>query len=163
MLARSSHSKDNSHEKEHHDDHEDDDEKDEHCCGNVTNGRNGFIPALQYVNGAIMVRDAFYIEAKRPNGITVLNNDPRTYSQIQLSTSSARSGQLQVYPVARYTSTYPSNGSSSGTGNGGANSGGNSPGSNGNAGGAGNNNGGAANPGSPILNSGAQWVEIRPQ
>jgi len=70
-----------------------DDEDDEHRCPEARR-----IPSWQYVNGAVLVRDGFYLEAKHPGGITLLVNDPTTYSQIRLSTSSGRA--VGFRPVA---------------------------------------------------------------
>ena len=51
------------------------------------------IDALQYVSGAIVVRDAFFIEAE--HGTTLISNDPRTYSSMRIAASSGLAGKFK--------------------------------------------------------------------
>jgi hypothetical protein len=110
-------------------------------------------PALQYIAGAIIVRDAFYIEAS--NGATLISNDPDTYSTIALDEGSGLAGRFQAFNMT---------GTAGGTGgnNGGTGSGGgNNNGGNGGGSGGGNNGGGSGGQsGGP--GTGLEWIEIRP-
>lgn len=130
------------------------------CGGKDTTTEEVFIPSWQYINGAIMVRDSFYIKARKPGGITVLNNNPNTYSQIELSSSSARGGTFQAYPVSSQTGT--NSGGDTGGSNGGSTGG--STGSGSGSGGSGSGGDDAGNNGQQQgINPGSQWIEIRPQ
>lgn len=63
-------------DREHDDEDEDDDDEKKH--------KRSPRPAVrQYINGAVLVRDAFYLEAGR-NGFTLISNNPDNYSQIRL-------------------------------------------------------------------------------
>ncbi len=60
------------------------------CCGEGHHQERRR-PAWQYLSGAILIKGAFYLEALRPGGITLLVNDPTSYSRIRLA-----GGQTQV-------------------------------------------------------------------
>ena len=58
------------------------------------------IPSWQYIVGAILVRDGFYLEALRPGGITLLVNEPASYSQIRLTTASGQAAGFRPVTAA---------------------------------------------------------------
>ena len=127
-------------------------------------------PTRQYINGAILVRDSFYIEAMQSGAVTIINNDPNTYSNIKLSTGSSQGGKFQVFPTRVSGGSSGSSGDSS-TG-GGSNGGGSGSGSSGGSGsgssgsgssGSGPGTGSSGGDPSSTGNPGNQWIEIRPQ
>ena len=117
-------------EKSDDDDHKDSDQS-KPCVKKILS------PAMQYIRGAIIVRDAFYIEANK--GITLLSNDPDSYSDIPLSDRLGMAGRFKPF---RYQSSNNNNGDS------------NSP-------------GGTNNPNTPgggaASQNGSEWIEIRAQ
>jgi len=65
---------------------------------------------IQYVAGAIMVRDGFYVEGNTSgNSITYFANDPGTYSQIPLASTNPAAGTFTAYtpPVKGASTTAP--------------------------------------------------------
>jgi len=50
----------------------------------IADANNTVIPSYQYINGAILVRDGFYFEAKNEGGITLISNNPDSYSNTKL-------------------------------------------------------------------------------
>lgn len=65
---------------------------------------------IQYIAGAIMVRDGFYVEGNTSgNSITYFANDPGTYSQIPLATTNPAAGTFTAYtpPVTGASTTAP--------------------------------------------------------
>lgn len=158
--------KEDSEHSENDDHHEGDSEKEHgshHSGSNAGGSVTTYIPASQYINGMILVRDSFYIEAKQPGGVTIFNNDPNTYSNIILSTSSAIGGKFHVFPVNNTSGGSGNDDSSNSGGSENGNSSGGSSNSNGNGGsssGGGNGNSGTS---TPNRFPGAEWVEIHPQ
>ena len=105
-----------------------------------------FIPSLQYINGAIIVRDGFYFEAQYQGGVTIISNNPGSYDQIKLDPSSTQSGKFKRFPadpLVVKTIEDPINDDLQGVGK-------SIP---------------AEDPpnSDPRTNPGAQWMEIRPQ
>ncbi len=120
--------------------------------------KNSSLPTQQYVSGAIVVRDGFYIEAK-DNTITVISSDPNSYSMARISTTSSSSG-------LKFSSGGPGsvNGGGGGDGDGDGDGDGGDGGGGGtycigcvNSGGGGGGGGGGAGVGS------SRWIEVRPQ
>ena len=85
------------------DDHDSDDPShdDDGSGGSISSGKptstpsttpsaKPFTPSLQYLNGSIIVRDGFYFEALKPGGITLISNDPDTYSNTRVSKNNGR-------------------------------------------------------------------------
>lgn len=144
-------------DKTKHDDDEDDDGH--HSDGGSGSGGSTivFIPSSQYINGAVLVRDSFYIEAKQPGGITVINNDPNTYSNIPLSTDSAIGGKFRPFPATMPEISGGPTGGDSGPGS--------VPGTSEDKGDDGTGDSGTTDGETTgvITHPGAQWVEIRPQ
>ncbi len=114
-------------------------------------------PTQQYVYGAVVVRDTFYIEAKT-NTITVFSSAPETYSTALTTLTSSSTKTGPTFSSLTYNGT---------TASGGSGGGGSTPppppaggtlclGCSGGSGGAGSGGtGGAA--------GAVRWVEIRPQ
>jgi len=55
-------------------------------------------PAKQYISGAMIVKEAFYLEAKYNGGVTLVSNNANNYSNIVLSESSGASGKFEAFP-----------------------------------------------------------------
>ncbi len=109
-------------------------------------------PSQQYISGAIVVRDGFYIEAK-DNTITVISSDPNSYSTARTNGSAVTTPSLNFSgigpglvnsntPSTPPASPPPGGADTSCIGCGGATGGG--------------GGGGAANVGNP------RWIEVRP-
>lgn len=54
--------------------------------------------AKQYINGAIITRNRFFVDAGFPQGITLISNNPDVYSQIELHSSSPWYGNFRAFP-----------------------------------------------------------------
>jgi len=117
------------------------------------------IPAKQYITGAILVRDSFYIEAKQPGGITVINNNPDTYSNIELSPDSPIGGKPIPFPTKNLPPGDNDDDNEENPDN--------NPGNNDRDGDGENEDGDESDDNSnsqtPLGNPGTQWIEIRPQ
>jgi len=55
------------------------------------------VKAKQYINGAIIVRDSFYVDAMSEDGITLISNNPDVYSQIELVSDSPWHGAFVAF------------------------------------------------------------------
>ena len=136
------------------DDHHDDEDDEGHHGGTCPGSETQSIAAKQYINGAIIVRDGFYLEAEQAGGVTLISNDPDSYSQIKVSEKSGAAGDFQAFVGE----------AGSGSGSGGTGSGGSGNGAGGGAGGGNAGGGGGAGVGAGANGiQGPQWVEIRPQ
>jgi len=56
-----------------------------------------FTPSYQYINGSLIVRDGFYFEATQPGGVTIISNNPDTYSNTKLKNQSGTRATFQAY------------------------------------------------------------------
>ncbi len=56
--------------------------------------------SLQYFNGAIIVRDGFYFEAEKQGGITLISNNPDSYSNTRLLKGPGIDGNFKAYDAA---------------------------------------------------------------
>jgi len=56
-----------------------------------------FTPTWQYFSGAIVVHEGFYFEAINQGGITLISNNPDTYSNTKLSNSNGVRMKFQAY------------------------------------------------------------------
>ncbi len=111
-----------------------------------------FTPSYQYINGAIIVRDGFYFEATKPGGITLISNNPDSYSNTRLKNGTGIRNNFKPYRDVAINNT---------TGDGTTGSGGNqNPGNNQDNSILTGKNGAAQ---VVVANQGPQWVEIRPQ
>ncbi|MFQ5470769.1 MAG: hypothetical protein ACE5EH_10760 [Gammaproteobacteria bacterium] len=111
-------------------------------------------PTQQYVSGAIVVRDSFYIEAK-DNTITVMSSDPDSYSTARVSNVSQATSPTFAN-LTTYNSSNNTNVTSGESGNSGNS--GSGDGCFGCASSSSSGNSGGSNTPNPI-----QWVEIHPQ
>ena len=167
------------------DDDSDEDGNDDGSNDDGDNGQNNnpnppvntpFVSSQQYISGSIIVRNGFYFEAKKADGVTLISNNPDTYSNIELDSGSEIPGNFQPHQSPYQA---PSGNGSGGNGGGPDGDGSNPPD---------DNSGGGNPPGDPpnapntppgggdnsILTGGlggaqasttggTQWVEIRPQ
>ena len=88
---------------------DDDGDEDGNDDGSNDDGDNGqtnnpnppvttpFVASQQYISGSIIVRNGFYFEAKKAGGITLISNNPDTYSNIELDSGSEIPGNFQPY------------------------------------------------------------------
>ena len=76
--------------------------------GMTLNGNN-FEPSLQYISGAIIVRDGFYFEAKYEGGATIISNDPSSYSATKLDPTQAPPPPRWPKPIDPIDPTNPNN------------------------------------------------------
>ncbi len=47
--------------------------------------KNVHVPAKQYIMGAVIVRDGFYLGAEDNGGVTLISNDPDSYSEVTVA------------------------------------------------------------------------------
>jgi len=55
------------------------------------------VPSYQYFNGALVVRNGFYFEATKPGGITMISNNPDSYSNTRLRNAAGIKGNFKAY------------------------------------------------------------------
>ena len=111
-----------------------------------------FTPSYQYINGAIIVRDGFYFEATKPGGITLISNNPDSYSNTRLKNGTGIRKNFKPYRDVAINNT---------TGDGTAGAGGNQSPENNQDNSILTGKNGVAQV--VAANQGPQWVEIRPQ
>jgi hypothetical protein len=126
-----------------------------------------YIPAKQYISGAVLVRDAFFVEAEHEGGVTIISQYPDSYDQSRLA-KGIRVGNRYKPHGGEKNVTKVSNSNNNGKNDDDNDSAGGEEKNGGNTS-AGPNSGGkddadkpSANPAGEF-NPGAQWIEIRPR